>query len=315
MFKCYYDPKRFMYIGHLLQQDPRIMHVGNERIRKTASFISEKLNVYIDTSDGVNEDLDIQEYCARILKISKECNGKRFLFFKAAYSPERSSDICKIAEENNGKVIPFFKWSFNDQFYSHLAQSRHEIIQASKLKSEKYDIGFFANIEPYDYPKPNEYDSRYSWRDFSNFGLGSPKNTGDYFIHSREKLAKVIKDSTFSVCHESLDYKSYITKMLSCKTTLNPPGIGEYTSRMFDACFLGRCIVLRKNTYDNGHSWKEYIPEIDFASKTWQNDYQNIIDDIKVWEEKSLYYFENFWSPVSIYEYLNRAIVYELGSL
>ena len=45
---------------------------------------------------------------------------EEILYFKAAYSPQWSSNIVKIAEENNGKVIPLFKWSFNGSFYKNV---------------------------------------------------------------------------------------------------------------------------------------------------------------------------------------------------
>ena len=77
---------------------------------------------------------------------------------------------------------------------------------------------------------------------------------------------------------------------------------------MFDHCFLGNCIVLRKSTYDNGFSWKEYIPEVDFESKNWEDDYQNIIDNRLEWGEKSKEYFDLYWTPEAIVDYLVEKI-------
>ena len=315
MFDAYYDSQRFFYIKSFLDESNLFAHRGNSQIRKTASFISKNLNVYIDTSDGVNEDLDIPEYCARIIKVVQECRGKPFLFFKSAYSPTRTKNIEAIANKSGGKVIPFFKWSFNQNFYNHLVPNRNLLMEKNRSTLKQYDIGFFAGLDPYDYPKPNAADPSISWRDFNNFGLGSPQNTGDYWLSSRKNMLSTITDSNckeLKVVHKTLGYSDYVNESILCKTILNPPGIGEYTSRMFDATFLGKCVVLRKSSYDNGHSWKDYIPEVDFNSESWLSDYHEILDNISEWEEKSLFYYENYWTPQSIWNYFIENIKAEL---
>ena len=112
-------------------------------------------------------------------------------------------------------------------------------------------------------------------------------------------------ESKFTVLYrEKISYEEYIKESLKCKTVINPPGVGEYTSRMFDQCYLGSCIVLRKNTYDQGHSWKNYLPEVDFQKDGWQGEYQKIIKNHEQWGNKALYYYEKFWTPQAIINYL-----------
>ena len=73
---------------------------------------------------------------------------------------------------------------------------------------------------------------------------------------------------------------------------------------MFDQCYLGNCVVLRKNSYDQGHSWKQYLPEVDFGKDSWQEDYQKILENYEQWGNKALYYYEKFWTPQAIVQYL-----------
>ena len=304
MFKTHYDIKRFSYIHEALNQAGIFTHSGSERLKKTACFYSDNLNIYIDTSDGVNEDLKINEYCARILKVIDECSGKKFLFFKAAYSPCWSKNIINLAEKNNGKIIPFFKWPFNANFNQHIFKKRNKILDQSGKK--EYDIGYFCGLKPYDYPKPSTLNPLISWSDHEKFNLpGKSKNTGNYLNYSRKNIYEKIIKSNFKVLYkEKISYKEYINESLKCKTVINPPGVGEYTSRMFDQCYLGNCVVLRKNSYDQGHSWKQYLPEVDFGKDSWQEDYQKILENYEQWGNKALYYYEKFWTPQAIVQYL-----------
>jgi|GEM_PF-3628210 hypothetical protein len=305
MFFAYYDFKRFRYIHEEMMNSGLFVFSGPEKIRKTGCFYGEKINVYIDTSDGVNEDLEINEYCGRIIRVIEDSAGKPFLFFKAAYSFEKSKSIVDLAEKNNGKVIPFFKWSFNDDFYSYLLPNKDSLRQESSKIKKAYDVGIFAGLKEYEYPKPNIKNKLVAWSDYRNFGLGTPEDTGYFQINSRKKLFSEIKSSNLKLFQvDKISYKDYINKSLECATILNPPGMGEYTSRMVDQGVLGKCIVLRKTSYDQGHSWKNYIPEVDFNSEEWILEYQKIIDDSEEWAEKCKYYFENFWTPNAIVDYL-----------
>jgi hypothetical protein len=176
-----------------------------------------------------------------------------------------SKNIVKLAEENNGKVIPFFKWSFNNNFYSYLLPNRGELIRQKNIIEKKYDVGFYAGLGEYDYPKPNRVNDLVSWQDARYFGIGVYENTGFYSNTSRKDIHdKFVNQSRFKIRYSNkLEYAKYLVDSLSCKTIFNPPGIGEYTSRMMDQCCLGNCIVLRKTSYDQGNSWKKYLPEVD----------------------------------------------------
>ena len=84
MFKLYYYRTRFSYIDNELRSTGLVQYSGSEKVKKTATLYGKDLNVYIDTSDGVNEDLESNEYCGRVFKIIEETKGKPFLFFKSA---------------------------------------------------------------------------------------------------------------------------------------------------------------------------------------------------------------------------------------
>ena len=307
MFLANYDIKRFKYIHEELTKVESFIYSGGEKLPKTATFCGKDLNFYIDTSDGVNESLGINEYCGRIIKIVEETKGKPFLFFKSAFSPEWSKNIVRMAEENNGKVVPFFKWPFNHSgFFNYLLPNRADIIKKKSVSKKYLDIGYFGGLDTskYDYPKPNLGNQLVSWSDYKKFGIGLGGDTGHYKNKSRKYLYDKFKDSEFSVFQGTMNYQDYINKSLQCKTTFNPPGVGEYTSRVLDQCFIGGTIVLRKTSYDQGHSWKEYLPEVDFEKEDWQSDYQKIINNYEEWGEKALYYYEKFWTPQAIVEFL-----------
>ena len=230
MFKSFYNTKRFRYIDSNLRENKLFKYSGNEIIPKTACFFSDDLDVYIDTSDGVNDDLQIQEYCGRILSCIRASSGKRFLFFKAAHSKVWSKNIEVLAEENNGSVLPFFKWSFNDNFYRYTLPNLTEI--RNKKVDKKHDIGLFADFSKnYQYPKPSTSDARISWSDHSKFKLGgSSANNGDYEIRSRPNVLSKVEKSKFSVFADILPYKLYVEISSECNTVLNPPGIGKLLS-------------------------------------------------------------------------------------
>ncbi len=317
-FKAYYDRKRFRYIHNELSDSELIEYCGGEResLKKTGCFYGDKFNFYIDTSDGVNEDLGINEYCGRILRIIDECQGKPFILFKSAYSPIWSKNIEKIANENYGKVIPFFKWSFNEDFYKYLFPNREKLIEKAQQVIKKHDIGFAATLKEYFYPKPNIANDLVSWKDYEIFKVGSGTDTGFYTIETRKVLYEKLKASKFSsYLQEKIPYKKYLKESFNWRVCLNPPGIGEYTSRMFDQSCLGQCVVLRKTSYDFGYSWKEYIPEVNFNAPNWEHDLQKIVDNYTEWGEKSRLYWEKYWSPFSIVSYLSQKVEEFAGTI
>ena len=310
MFHAFYNQNRFEFLHPELIKTGLIRKYSNsELIKKTACLYSDELNIYIDTSDGVNEDLKIQEYCGRIKRVIIDSKGKPFLFFKSAFSKKWSKNIQQLAKENNGKVIPFFKWSFNKNFYRHVFGKKADIINKFKNEEKIYDIGIFFEDKIYDYPRPSEDDPLISWSDHKKFNLpGKSKNTGKYKNESRKKLIKKIKESNFKILHDGLPYLEYIKASFQCKIIINPPGIGEYTSRMVDQTYLGNCIVLRNNSYDNGNTWKSHIPEINFDEKDWENKLENIIKNYKEYQLHSMQYYERFWNPESIVKYFSEKI-------
>ena len=77
---------------------------------------------------------------------------------------------------------------------------------------------------------------------------------------------------------------------------------------MVDQTYLGNCIVLRKNSYDNGHTWKNHIPEIDFNQEDWVENFQKIIDNYKGYQSMSREYYEKYWNPKSIVGYFKDSI-------
>jgi hypothetical protein len=309
-FNAFYSKNRFKYIDSDLLSLENITYSGNEIIKKTASFHGPDFNFYIDTSDGVNDDLNIYEYCGRIKRVILECNGKPFIFFKSAYSSQWSKNIERLAEENNGKVVPFFKWSFNDKFYSQVFGSREKILKKYSDVKKEYDVGLFCGLNSYDYPKASTSDPLISWSDHKNFSLpGVSENTGDYWNHSRKNLYEKLLNSNFKLIHrEKLSYEEYLRESFKCKVIINPPGIGEYTSRMVDQSYLGNCIVLRKNTYNNGLSWKNHIQEVDFNDKNWQNDLRKVVDNFEENGRMCQQYFDNFWTSKAIVTYLSENI-------
>ena len=305
-FDLYYSEKRFGYIDESLKNTKGFNFCGGEKIKKTACLYGENLNVYIDTSDGVNDDLEIQEYCGRMYNVIQDSNGKPFLFFKSAMSSKWSNDIVKMASENKGKVHPFFKWSFNDDFYSHVYDKRDKFISKNRVKNKEYDVGIFCGLKPYKYPKPSNVNKFISWSDHQKFNIsGTSKDTGFYENNTRRTLCEKLQASGFKVLHlEKISYLDYLRESFKCKTVFNPPGMGEYTSRMVDQAYLGNCIFLRQNSYDNGNTWKNHIPEVDFNKNNWEIDLAAVIDNYKFHGMKCREYFDNFWTPTAILDYL-----------
>ena len=106
-----------------------------------------------------------------------------------------------------------------------------------------------------------------------------------------------------------MNYFDYIKESFKCKVILNPPGVGEYTSRMFDQSYLGNCIVLRKNSYDNGISWKNHFPEVDFDSESWESEMQKVLDNYEEHGRMCKEYFDSCWTSKAITNYLKKEII------
>jgi len=267
-------------------------HVGPEKIRKTMSFYGRTGNFYIDSSDGINEDLGVEEYCGRIMRIVEECRGKKFLMFKTSYSSEKTKTTREIAQRNGGDVLPFFIMCYYQDFYDETQYHRKNLIKLKEATKKKYDIGFCAGLEPYKHPKPAVDFPLVAWTDKWHFGIGSGEHNGYYYIKTRQDLYDKLVKSRFNFYHHGkMGFNEYMRKSFEWKICLNPPGIGEYSARMLEHSALGQAVVLRKNSYDNAISYKKYWPEIDFNKEGWEDDLQNIVDNYKYWEKRSGEYY------------------------
>ena len=307
LFQGIYNPERLRYIHrNFLRSKLCSDFTPGEIIAKTACFFSENLDVYIDTSDGVNDDLGIQEYAGRMLSCIKVSNGKRFLYLKCAHSPLWSKDITELAEKNNGTVEPFFKFSFNKNFYKFLYPNIKDLRKKNMETVPDFDLGIFADLKKvYSYPKPSISDPRVSWSDHKKFNIsGASHDTGMLVVNSRSFVLEKLQDTNFKMLIEHADYADYISSSIKCKAVINPPGIGEYTSRMMDQTAIGNLIILRKNSYDQAASWKEFIPEVDFSSENYKDELQDILENCALWQEKSRYYYDTFWTPDAVFNHL-----------
>ena len=296
MFEAYYDQNRFRFLEKSKQSNV-FRHAGGEVLRKTACFLGKDFNVFIDSSDGINEDLPINEYCGRIKSIVKRTD-KPFLYFKCNHSVKRTSDIEKIANEHGGKVLPFFMWNLhsqNPEFYSEILPNRSYWIEKNRNSKKNFDILYAASEKVYEYPKPNLGDNQVAWSDFRNFGLGTPEDTGWFQMNTRnniyEKISNISSVSVNRPPHAK--YMQYMENIANYKVQFSPPGVGEYSCRIFNSSAIGQCVLLRKNSYDFYDSWKDYFPEIDTESENLDTELSMIIADYREWGDKARFYFEN----------------------
>jgi len=313
MFKTYDFQKRFVFLEEKLKPlfaTGLIQHTGRPDTRKTISCYGESGNFFIDSSDGVNEDLGIMESCGRIFRVIQLSNGRPFLMFKTSYSPVRVKAIQELAREYNGEVLPFFIMCYYGHFYDYLLANRKALLEEKSNTKKEYDIGFCSGLEPYDQPKADLSDSRIIWLDKEYFGYGLGKDTGYYKINTRRNLYDKLNRSRFKFFHkEKIEYKDYLRESFKWKVCLNPPGCGEYTARMLEHSALGQAVVLRKNTYDNAISYKSSFPEVDFNEEGWEDKLQEIIDNYEYWEGKSADYYNSVYdSPTVIVDYLLRML-------
>jgi len=313
MFKAYYLKKRFGFLDGKLnawKATGFIRYLESQCVRKTASFYGERGNFYIDSSDGVNEDLGIKEYCGSIINIVDDSDGKKFLVFKTSYSPSHTSEARKVALESNSDIVPFFVMCHYSDFYSYTLRRRKKLLKLRRATKKKYDIGFCAGLEPYKFPQPDSDDKRISWMDKYYYGVGTGGDGGYYRINTRRDLYDKLENSRFKFFHrEKIKYSKYIRKSFEWKICLNPPGLGEYTARMLEHSALGQAIVLRKNSYDNAISYKEHFPEVDFNKEGWEDNLQRIVDNYEYWEERSLEYYDTVYdSETAITDYMLKKL-------
>jgi hypothetical protein len=300
-----YNTGRMRFIHKELEDMNFCHHEGNYRIRKTASFYGIDMNIYIDTSDGVNEDLQIYESCGRIKQIVNECKGKKFIMFKTSYSPIWSRKIIEYAEANNGKVLPFFVMGYYPEMYEELLPNLAEYRLKNLQTKKTIDIGFYSYLSEYTHPHYDKVDPTVMWIDKKHFGAGSGAVGGYYIINTRKNLYEKLINSRFNFSHkDKVDYKQFLKDSFSWKAGLNPPGCGEYTPRMLEHAMMGQCVVLRKTSYDNAISYHGYFPQIDFTDDNWQDDLQKIIDNYEYWGKKALEYYTTVYQPKKMVQYL-----------
>ena len=111
-FRSFYDFTRFNYISEELERQFQLNTNNKTLLKKTACFLGEKFNFFIDTTDGVNEDLGIKEYCGKIIRLTEDYKDKPFLHFRTNFSPQYCANISKISEMHHGKTIGCYVWCF-----------------------------------------------------------------------------------------------------------------------------------------------------------------------------------------------------------
>ena len=277
MIEGYYDKERFWHFP----DDWKCL--GGSKIKKTATFYGDERNFYIDSSDGVNDDLNIDELLWRIKEIVAECKGKPFIVFKTSFSKTHSRKLKDFAQEHNGDVVPFFLWSYYKDF-QYLLENRDKFLEIKKNTKKEYDVGFIASLEPYYYPD----------------GKG-----GKLKINTRQEMFDKLSSSNLKFFHaNNLSFDDYIKASFKCKFILNAPGIGEYSGRMLETWALGQALGVRKNTYDNAISYKPHVLEIDFSDNSWEWSLQQAVDNYEYWDNLSNEYWDKVYQGGKIFNHI-----------
>jgi len=270
-FKCHYDKIKFIYFKHLLDKNGFVYYGNNNTpTNKIAAFIGDRFNVYVDCHDGGTGENNPKVIC--------HACGKPFLYFKTAYSPLDYESAIE-GFDGCGVVEPFFKWcgaNSTDGFFNQLYPFRKQFIEKNKNTIKNYDIGFCCALE----------------------GHAVSEIRKDYY----HKFKCIFGDKFYH--REKLKYPEYINQSLQWKTSFNCRGCGEYTSRIIDACSIGKPSILSSIYFDNAISWKGYIPQINFEDNEWVKSISDVIDNYDEWGQKCLYYFEHYWTPDAIFQYM-----------
>ena len=304
-FDAFMSSYEFGYIIPELQKSEILKSLTLEnKARKTASFYGEKFNVYIDGSDGHFSGYGTSDPCERILWIVKDTGDKPFLFFKNWYSPSMSVEIEKVAVENNGKVIPFMYWGQFPYFQS-LWKTRNSLSLQNKSTLKNVDIGLPFEQKIYYDPKRSNFDERMSWKGYSWFGHGPEVDMGMNEHSLRIEIIDRIKNQDIYTYEHVFNVSpdEMISRSMKWKLVYDIPGIAEVTHRMFEFGWFGKCVVLGKSDLDFPYSWKEYYPEIDYNSNTWENDLGEILENHEEWGDKIKYYLETYCTPETIVNY------------
>ena len=303
-FDCYASPDKFGYILPHLHQRGLLNSFRPEKIRKTACFYGENINVYIDGSDGHAAEFGTLDPCERILWVVKDTKEKPFLFFKNWYSPSMCVELEQVASENNGTVIPFMYWGTYPYFPS-LLQNRNEFMLQNKNMKKTIDIGICAKPVKYLDPKRSKFDDRMSWKGYEWFGHGPAVDTGSNEHSARIDIVDKIKNSKYT--NENIfgvSFDTLISESMKWKILYDLPGVSSVSHRMFEFGWFGKCVILRKSDLDFPYSWKEYYPELDYNSDTWEDDLGEIIENYEEWGDKIKYYLETYCTSEFISNYM-----------
>tara|TARA_B110000211_G_scaffold30001_1_gene30377 strand:+ start:6333 stop:7307 length:975 start_codon:yes stop_codon:yes gene_type:complete len=312
-FDCYGDTNWFWFLIPGLQQSGMITSLRGQSFRKTLCLYGEEFNVFVDGSDGFAQDYvdpPHQEYCERILRCVQESKGTPYLYFKPWYSPIQCKELEEVAANTGGKIIPFYwpGWPHSN-YREFILRNRNELYLQNKSKEKKYDVGMCIKPKIYDAPKPSKEDCRISWLGSNWFGHGAREDTGNYTHDIRVSVPEKLKKSKFSFDHiYDIPMTEFIERSMSWKVHCDLPGIGPMSNRMFEGGWLGQCVVLRKSDVDFPVSWKNYYPEIDYDSDTWEDDMSEIIEDYRWWGDGIKDYLETYCTPEAITNYMIEKI-------
>ena len=313
-FDAVMTPEKFWYILPKLQEAKIFNSLNyNGAPRKTACLYGDKFNVYIDASDGHAAEYGTGDPCERILWAVKDTGDKPFLFFKNWYSSSMCVEIEKVASENNGKVIPFMYWGTFPYFRS-ILKDRNSLSLQNKNTTKTIDIGLPFEQKKYYDPKRSKFDKRMSWKGYGLFGHGLEVDTGMNEHSLRIEIVDKIKNQTqYTYEHMfGVSWNKILDSSMKWKIIYDIPGVSSVTHRMFEFGWFGKCVVLRKSDLDFPYSWKEYYPELDYNSDTWEDDLGEIIENHEEWGDKIKYYLETYCTPEVITDYFLKEIEKEL---
>jgi hypothetical protein len=312
-FDCHTDGDRFWFLLPGLQKYGLLNSLSGQSFRKTLCLYGEKINIFVDGSDGFAEDFDggpHQEYCERILRCVNESKGKSYLYFKPWYSPTQCKNLEEVAANTGGKIIPFY-WPgwLHPNYREFILHNKEQFYLQNKSTKKKYDVGMCIKPKLYAVPKPSKEDYRISWLGSNWFGHGVRDDTGNYTHNVRITVPEKLKNSKFLFEHVyDISITEFIEKSMSWKVHCDLPGIGQLSNRMFEGGWLGQCVVLKKSDVDFPVSWKDYYPEIDYSSDTWEDDLEEIIENYEEWGDKIKYYLETYCTPDAIANYMIEKI-------
>lgn len=308
-FDAVMSPEKFWYILPKLQEAKifnSLKHNGAPR--STACFYGEDINVYIDASDGHAAEFGSVDSCDRALWVVEDTKEKPFLYFRCWNSPSMCVEISQIISENGGKIVPFMYWGTYPYFPS-ILNSRTELFGQDRNTPNTIDVGVAGKAKKYSTYKRSKFDKRMSWKGYEWFGHGPAVDTGMDEHSARIEIIDKIKKSRHTYEHVyDIPIEELISKSMNWKVVYDLPCMGSVSHRMFEFGWFGKCVILRKSDLDFPYSWKEYYPELDYNSDTWEDDLGEIIENHEEWGDKIKYYLETYCTPEVITNYFLEKI-------